>query len=601
MNRTIDLRNVPPAGGAVVHRDAGRLRGAQRPLDPHGFAFITCVDDETQYDICLRYVEALQIPSGYAMEKIAVFGATSMAEGYQRAMEASTARYKIYIHQDAYLVHRALLSELVNLFRTYPRLGMVGVTGGTRLPASVLFSMNNPFHSYGREWDYRRPGGPSSLLGPANRRRLHFTRLRSFVGDYLPAVAVDGFFMATQYDIPWIHPQFGFDLYDQVQALEFIKAGLEVGVARQETIWCVHWGPLQEPSREQHRSRQIGLRYKAGVFRQLYPAFVGVPARRLYEQHQGARDFKPSDPERERLGIVIVTFNGREVLLRALRALLQQCEALKEVEYQVVVINNASTDDTAAAVRREFPLVTVIANASNDALARGFNLGLRHLDFPSYVLVMHSDAELTAGTLAGMVSHLREHPSTAGVIGSLTNPDEAVQLQRATMEPVPRRPPRPQRVTLVSTTCALVRGRVFFDVGLYDERFNSYHVDLEWSLRARRKGYSFALLPEARVIHYRSLESRHDRPAFADRLVANLWLLYKHGGRRWATVLYGAQRLLAGWLAFRWRNDGEALRQLSQAMTRAESLYRTFREENRLQQLLAGESSERDIFNASSS
>jgi hypothetical protein len=240
------------------------------------------VDDQAQYDTCLRYLNALEVPSGYAVEKIAVLGAASMAEGYQRAMESSRARYKIYVHQDVYLIHARLLSELVQVFRIYPRLGMVGVVGTTRMPASGIW-WGNKIHLHGRLWEYRRETGfPGSLFG----RRLHFSRFRSIVGDYLPAVNVDGLFMATQYDIAWENPLGGFLLYDQVQALNFIKAGLEVGIARQEAVWCLHWGHLQERTREQRDHRDVSLFRWAAAFVQRYPEFIGVPAKRLYEQYR---------------------------------------------------------------------------------------------------------------------------------------------------------------------------------------------------------------------------------------------------------------------------------------------------------------------------
>lgn len=591
LNRIIDLRKTSPTDNAPAQTNAGRPPSVQRSLDPRAIAFITAVKDETQYRICLQYLDALQIPSGYDVEKIAVFGGASMAECYQRAMDASTARYKIYLHVDTYVVHRGLLPDLLRLFERYPGLGLVGVVGSTRLPPSGMYWVNNPFHSYGRLWQNSPPGFPTSVLGTLNRRRLHLMRFRSFIGDYLPAAIVDGFFMATQYDIPWTRPllgfDFGFDLYDHVQALEFIRAGLEVGIARQEAIWCVHQGPLEEPSGEQLRRRQIRLRHQAEALRQLYPAFVGVPARRFYEQHRRVRtilgDLDSPASARDRLGIIIVTFNGREVLPRALRALLPQCEALQDIECQVVVVDNVSPDRTAEAVRREFPQVTVIANASNDGPSRGFNVGLRHLGFPSYVLVMHDDAEFSAETLARMVRYLKEHMSTAGVVASLIDPDGTVQFQRtAIVELVRRRPRRPRLSTFVGTTCALVRGKVFSDVGLYDERLHVHCEDLDWSLRAGRKGYRFAFLPEARVIHDRSVGSRQNRRTVAESFVDDLWLAYKHGGRRWATVLYGLQRLLARWVEFRCRNDREALRQLGEAMARVEALYRRFREENRL-------------------
>jgi GT2 family glycosyltransferase len=509
-----------------------------------------------------------------------------MAEGYQRAMEMSTARYKIYLHQDVYLVHRDVLSDLLSLFRTYPRLGLVGVEGATRLPKAVLYSFNNALHCYGRHWTYRRPGGLSYVLGPANRRRLHFNRLRPFVGDYLPAVVVDGFFMATQYDMPWTSPLGGFDLYDEVRAAEFITAGLEVGIARQQMTWVLHWGPAEEPTAAQRQRRLNDIQEKAATFRRLFGPFVGVAAGTLYEQHQGTGDAQSPNAARERLGVIVAAGSSPKTLLRSLRALLPQIEALKEVESQVVVVDTAPAGGAGEAIRTEFPQVTVIARPGIEGVAHALNEGLRHLGFPTYVLVMQSDIEVSTGTLARMVSDLKGRPSAAGVVASLMNPDGTAQSQRmAIVELMPQRPQRPQQITFAGTTCALIRGEVFFDVGLYDERFSS-HEDLDWSLRAKRKGYKFMYLPEATAVHHRSGRvGRNDR-AFTDRSVATLWLAYKHAGRRWAVLLYWVQRIQNSWRAFRWRHDGAALRQINEASVQAERLYRRFCEENQRPKLL---------------
>jgi len=571
LNRVIDLRQTPPEGHAAARREKARTQNTRRELKSHAFAFITVVNNEAQYAACVRHIDALQVPLGYSAEKIAIFGAASMAEGYQRGMEASTAQYKIYLHQDLYLVHRSLLSELLHLFRTYPRLGLVGVEGATRLPAAVLYSVNNPFHSYGQHWTYRRPGGLSSLLGPANRRRMHFNRFRSFIGDYLPAVVVDGFFMATQCDMSWTSPLGGFELYDKVRAIEFINAGLEVGIARQQMTWCLHWGPPGEPTRQQRMRRQDDLQRKVAAFRQLYGGYIGVQAGKLYELRRGTAGELGKDPAGEHLGVVIVAINGRERLLRSLRALLPQCEGLKEVEYKAVVVDSAS-DSTVEAVRQEFPQVTVVANPPSGGLAGAFNVGLRELSFPSYVLVTRDDAELTAGALARMVGYLREHPATAGVVPSLIDSDGGVHVQRK---------------AVVGTACSLIRGEVFFDVGLYDERFSTCNEELDWSIRAKRKGYTFDYLPEARVLHDRRGQLRQEESAgFAERAAADLWLKYKHAGRRRAVALYWRQRMQARWLAFRWRQDKDAVRKIREAMAQTQGLYQKFCEENRRPQLL---------------
>ncbi len=287
MYRMIDLRDKSLANREAAHENTGSLRSTVQPLNSTAIAFITPVKDEAQYRICLQYLDALQIPSEYTVERIAVFGGVSMAEVYQRAMEASRARYKIYLHVDTYVIHRGLILELLELFGRYPRLGLVGAVGSTQLPATGLY-WDDPSTCYGGYWAYLRPATymPGIPLSPdAYRRRMRFTRFRSSSDDYVPAVVVDGFFMATQRDIPWRSP-LGFDLYDHVQSLEFIKAGLEVGIARQDPVWCLHWGPLRGVSRKQHRARLAVLQQKAVAFRELYPEFIGVPAWRLCEQYQ---------------------------------------------------------------------------------------------------------------------------------------------------------------------------------------------------------------------------------------------------------------------------------------------------------------------------
>lgn len=97
-------------------------------------AFIICVNDENEFQESLNYIDALDVPEGYNTDVIAVREAPSMAAGYNLAMQSSDAKYKIYIHQDVFLIYKELLKDLISLFQNNDQIGMVGVLGCRVLP-----------------------------------------------------------------------------------------------------------------------------------------------------------------------------------------------------------------------------------------------------------------------------------------------------------------------------------------------------------------------------------------------------------------------------------------------------------------------------------
>ena len=72
--------------------------------DKNKISFIICTNDELQLQECLMYINLLHIPEGYQTEVITVTDAVSMASGYNEAMRTSDAKYKIYLHQDMWVV-----------------------------------------------------------------------------------------------------------------------------------------------------------------------------------------------------------------------------------------------------------------------------------------------------------------------------------------------------------------------------------------------------------------------------------------------------------------------------------------------------------------
>ena len=97
-------------------------------------AVIICVNDEVYYRECIFYLDRLIIPEGFSFEVFAISEANSIFEAYNRAMNQSDAKYKVYMHQDVFLIEKNILSRCIEFFKMHKQAGMIGVLGGRRVP-----------------------------------------------------------------------------------------------------------------------------------------------------------------------------------------------------------------------------------------------------------------------------------------------------------------------------------------------------------------------------------------------------------------------------------------------------------------------------------
>jgi len=195
-------------------------------MNPNQIAFITCVNDWSEYEEMKRYIERLDVPEGMVLEFHPIENATSMTEGYNRGMNQSNAKYKVYLHQDVLILHRGFLRDVLGLFQRYPQIGLMGVIGVRTLPSNGIWWESKD--TVGKVFDSH--AGYMALLD-----------LGEAEGEYAPVQAVDGLIMITQYDVPWREDLFtGWHFYDASQCMEFLRAGYEVAVPAQSQPWCMH-------------------------------------------------------------------------------------------------------------------------------------------------------------------------------------------------------------------------------------------------------------------------------------------------------------------------------------------------------------------------
>ena len=245
------------------------------------------------------------------------------------------------------------------------------------------------------------------------------------------------------------------------------------------------------------------------------------------------------------LAVVIVTFNTRDLVLQCLQSVCEDADRTNR-PYRMIVVDNASTDETATAIRDAFPQVRLIENSANAGPARAFNQGLLACADSDFVLLMNSDIKVLPGTLGPMMDYLESHPHIAGVSVRLINPDGSPQKFRTSfgVNLWPGRFDRVFPITFFGTTFHLGRRSTYDEgrVGLFDENYYFFNEDLDWSIRAHRQGLVFHFLPDLPVIHYRGRGQAQNRDRIlGDLYQANLRLYAKFLGRSWARFAYVIQ------------------------------------------------------------
>lgn len=188
------------------------------------FCFILCVNHERYAEEAVFYLNRLNVPHGFEIEVCTVWEADSMTAGYNEGMSNSDAKYKIYMHQDVFIINPDFLYELLSIFED-EKIGMLGIVGSPKLPQSGVM------------WFGERVGKLISNNGYYSENVV----LTEINEEYVEVEAVDGLLMATQYDIPWRADVFKkWDFYDVSQCMEFRNAGYKIVVPRMEKPWIIH-------------------------------------------------------------------------------------------------------------------------------------------------------------------------------------------------------------------------------------------------------------------------------------------------------------------------------------------------------------------------
>lgn len=213
------------------------------------------------------------------------------------------------------------------------------------------------------------------------------------------------------------------------------------------------------------------------------------------------------------LSIIIVTWNTSEITLKCIRSIKKY---LINFKYEIIVVDNASSDDTVSKLKKE-GRVLIIENERNLGFAQGNNIGAA-VAKGEYFLFLNSDMELVDNKLIDMLSYLKSHP-IIGLIGpkflnidlsnqgSVWPPQTILNAfkefwcgQKAYSKYVPKSQ-TPIEVWSISGGALIIKKSLFEKIGGWDKRYFMYFEDLELCRQVKKFGYKIYYFPKCRFIH----------------------------------------------------------------------------------------------------
>lgn len=258
-----------------------------------------------------------------------------------------------------------------------------------------------------------------------------------------------------------------------------------------------------------------------------------------------------------RLSILIVSYNSKADLEGCLRSLTTPPP---QIDHEIVVVDNASTDGTPDYVRERWPGIRLIDAGANVGFAKANNLGVRHT-FGELVLLLNPDTVVPAGEVDHLVDALETDAAAAIAgprivdhagqpelsFGPMISPlselrqkmlvagnDRGMPLIRAI---VSRMTARAQYVDWVSGACLLIHRADLEAVGLLDERFFMYTEDVDLCAAVRARGRKVLFVADARIVHLRGRSVRTAPAATEAAYRRSQIAFYEKHHPRWARWL----------------------------------------------------------------
>jgi GT2 family glycosyltransferase len=270
-----------------------------------------------------------------------------------------------------------------------------------------------------------------------------------------------------------------------------------------------------------------------------------------------------------KLSILILSYNTRDLLKQTLASIPNQ------PDWEIIVVDNASSDDSVKMLKARFPQARLILNKKNVGFAAGNNQAIA-VAKGEYVMLLNSDTVVQRDAIEKLLQLLEARKDIGVITPKVLLPDGAIDLACHRGMPTPWRAftyfskleqffpgstllggyhlthedfNSTHEVEAVSGVAMIVRKKVINEVGALDERFFFYAEDLDWCLRIRQVGWKIVYYPESVIVHFKSQSGKKnkkdkDKEKQAKKYFYDTMLQFydKHYNNKYPKILRGIVR-----------------------------------------------------------
>lgn len=254
------------------------------------------------------------------------------------------------------------------------------------------------------------------------------------------------------------------------------------------------------------------------------------------------------------ISFIIVNWNTKKLLEQGIASIYKYA---KDINYEIIVVDNASKDGSAEQVKRKFPKVKLIVNSQNLGFAKANNQGIK-VARGEFIFLFNSDAYLIDDSIANLIKRAREIPNLGAIAPQILNEDRTIQqsvgynpdLLRVTLwmsfvDDLPfgdflkpyhvdhdRFYRKEHQVDWLTGAALIVPKRVIEKIGPLDGNIFMYGEDVDWCMRIKKAGFAIYFSPVAKLVHIgRGSANQISKNAILGEFKGLLYIYKKHRGK----------------------------------------------------------------------